>query len=186
MSGSNSTSSLPFPGPHPSADRAMRRAPTPLAGERGDDAGSGEPGSGMRPRESVDLFNARGHDSTVDTDGKGFDARYREPWAMGTVWSDASSGRNIPDVCGHIAGGDSRRHGNKPAIAAREGFVARVGEFIAPEERPRKNRQTHSAFTTSRETRPERAFFIERAPSGESGETSKAKIDYHDLPVFDF
>jgi hypothetical protein len=62
-------------------------------------------------------------DNTVDTDGKGLEAkRDPSPWQDNVIYSDATLENNIPVRPEGLVDLDSRRGGNLPVVATREGW----------------------------------------------------------------
>jgi len=72
---------------------------------------------------SVDAANTASTDNTVDTDGKGLEAkRGLSPWHDNVISSNATLENNVPAPAMGLGGIDSRAGGNMPLIAPRDGW----------------------------------------------------------------
>ncbi|SDV50280.1 DUF3005 domain-containing protein [Chitinasiproducens palmae] len=87
---------------------------------------------GAQPR-GTDQFNDNASDSTVDTDGKGRDARFGRADVDQVIVSNASTEDAVPTPPAGLGGIDSRPGGNQPAIMARDGSAV-VYEGVVEED----------------------------------------------------
>ncbi|MBT2794683.1 DUF3005 domain-containing protein [Paraburkholderia strydomiana] len=72
---------------------------------------------------SVDVANTGSSDNTVDTDGKGLEAKRDLPaWHDNVISSNATLENNVPTPAAGLGGIDSRAGGSLPLIAARSGW----------------------------------------------------------------
>jgi hypothetical protein len=72
---------------------------------------------------SLDTANSASTDNTVDTDGKGLEAkRGLSPWHDNVISSNATLENNVRAPATGLGGIDSRVGGNLPLIATREGW----------------------------------------------------------------
>jgi hypothetical protein len=109
-----------------SAESVAAKNPAPLPSiEHGiKDADSPDPVARANARiTSVDNAGMAASDNTVDTDGKGLEAkRDPSPWQDNVIYSDATLENNIPVRPEGLVDLDSRRGGNLPVVATREGW----------------------------------------------------------------
>lgn len=85
---------------------------------------SGDPVARANSRiVSTDNANMAATDNTVDTDGKTLEARKDESsWHDNIISSNATLENNVPVPSQGLGGFDSRRGGNLPLIAPRDGY----------------------------------------------------------------
>lgn len=109
-----------------SAESVAAKNPAPLPSiEHGiKDADSPDPVARANARiTSVDNAGMAASDDTVDTDGKGLEARRDpSPWQDNVIYSDATLENSIPVRPEGLVDLDSRRGGNLPVVATREGW----------------------------------------------------------------
>ncbi|MDR5851983.1 DUF3005 domain-containing protein [Caballeronia sp. LZ003] len=73
---------------------------------------------------SVDNANMEASDDTVDTDGKGLEAkRDLSPQHDNVIGTNATLVNNVPAPASGLGGIDSRAEGNRPVIHLREGWT---------------------------------------------------------------
>jgi hypothetical protein len=78
----------------------------------------------------IDVDNDKSSDSTLDTDGKDHDAKRLGRMDDSEVVSNASADNAIPTPPSGLAGVDSRRGGNRPAILAERGASVTYKGFV--------------------------------------------------------
>jgi len=143
--------------------RAARRANNPAL-----DFGEGELLQAVPV--SSDVYNDAGMDSTVDTDGKNFDAKHREPGKLSDVSTNATVGDNLPEAFPGLGGGDSRLGGSKPLIAPMAGRTVTIGDFLPPIRV--RNAHDSKEFIPFNHSRPSRSFTIEGLGLSGAGESA--------------
>ena len=121
-----------------STEGIAAKDPAPLpAIDRAGPASPGDPVQRAKARiVSVDNAAMAASDDTVDTDGKGLEARRDpSPWHDNVIYSDATLDNSLPVLPEGLVDIDTRPGGTMPLIAARKGWrVARNGvvEVKAP------------------------------------------------------
>ncbi|GLU32070.1 DUF3005 domain-containing protein [Trinickia caryophylli] len=141
-----------------SAESVAAKDPAPLPAIDSTRAGneSGDPVARAKARiVSVDNAGMAASDNTVDTDGKGLEARRESSqWQDNVIYSNATLENNIPTPAEGLVDIDTRAGGTMPVIATREGW--RV--------------QCHGAIDIAQRngTRAEMLFTLERTGNGAS------------------
>ena len=129
---------------------AKEPAPLPPIEHRTDDAQCDDPVKRANARTvSVDNKAMAATDDTVDTDGKGLEARRdASMWQDNVINSNATLENNIPVPPEGLVDLDSRPGGNVPIIATREGW--RVAYHGTVDVRERNGSRAEQVFTLER------------------------------------
>ncbi len=110
-----------------SAEAVAAKNPAPLPPiehEASQEEPSGDPVERAKARVvSVDNAGMAASDDTVDTDGKGLEARREESqWHDNIIYSDATTENSLPVPAEGLVDLDTRPGGTMPVIATREGW----------------------------------------------------------------
>lgn len=135
-----------------SAETAAAKDPSPLPAIEPDSVPSGTDDPLARARArivSVDSAGMEASDDTVDTDGKGLDARRElSQWQDNVIYSNATAENSIPCTAEGLVDIDTRVGGTMPPIATREGWrVVRHGTI---DVRQRNGTRAEQLFTLER------------------------------------
>lgn len=135
-----------------SAESVAAKNPAPLPSiEHGiKDADSPDPVARANARiTSVDNAGMAASDDTVDTDGKGLEARRNESiWHDNVINSNATLENNIPVRSDGLVDLDSRPGGNMPIVATREGW--RIAYHGRVEIKERNGSRAEQVFSLER------------------------------------
>ncbi|MGN6665506.1 MAG: DUF3005 domain-containing protein [Trinickia sp.] len=129
---------------------AKEPAPLPTIEHRSEDAQCDDPIKRANARTvSVDNAGMAASDDTVDTDGKGLEARRdASMWQDNVINSNATLENNVPVPPEGLVDLDSRPGGNVPIIATREGW--RVAYHGTVDVRERNGSRAEQVFTLER------------------------------------
>ncbi len=135
-----------------SAESVAAKEPAPLPSiEHGvKDADSGDPVARANARiVSTDNAGMAASDDTVDTDGKGLEARRDlSPWQDNAINSNATLDNNVPVPPDGLVDLDSRPGGNMPIVATREGW--RVAYHGTVDIKERNGSRAEQVFSLER------------------------------------